>query len=95
LLIVRKDGDRVTRYAHMSSGNYNEDTARLYTDLGVLTTNEIYTQDISEFFNVITGHSVPNEYRYIITAPRDMRRQLTELIRVEAENARLGLPSGM
>ncbi|MBC7922998.1 MAG: polyphosphate kinase 1 [Ferruginibacter sp.] len=95
LLIVRKDGDRVTRYAHMSSGNYNEDTARLYTDLGLLTTNEIYTQDISEFFNVITGHSVPNHYRYLITAPRDMRRQLTELIRQEAENARNGQPSGI
>jgi len=95
LLIVRKDGDRVTRYAHMSSGNYNEDTARLYTDLGLLTTNETYTQDISEFFNVITGHSVPNHYQYLITAPRDMRRQLTELIRAEAENARLGLPSGI
>jgi polyphosphate kinase len=95
LLIVRKDGDRVTRYAHMSSGNYNEDTARLYTDLGVLTTNETYTQDISEFFNVITGHSIPNHYQYLITAPRDMRRQLTELIRAEAENARLGLPSGI
>lgn len=95
LLIVRKDGDRVTRYAHMSSGNYNEETARLYTDIGVLTTNETYTQDISEFFNVITGHSVPNHYQYLITAPRDMRRQLTELIRAEAENARLGLPSGI
>ncbi len=95
LLIVRKEGDRVTRYAHMSSGNYNEDTARLYTDLGLLTTNEVYTQDISEFFNVITGHSAPNYYQYLITAPRDMRRQLTELIRNEAENAKLGLPSGI
>lgn len=95
LLIVRKEGERVTRYAHMSSGNYNEDTARLYTDLGLLTTNEVYTQDISEFFNVITGHSLPNYYQYLITAPRDMRRQLTELIRKEAENAQLGLPSGI
>ena len=55
----------------------------------------MYTQDISEFFNVITGHSAPNFYQYLITAPRDMRRQLTELIRNEAENAKLGLPSGI
>ncbi len=95
LLIVRKDGDGVTRYVHLSSGNYNEDTSKIYTDLGVLTTNETYAQDVSEFFNVITGHSLPNHYKYLITAPRDMRRQLIELMRNEAENARKGLPSGI
>jgi polyphosphate kinase len=95
LLIVRKDGDKITRYVHMSSGNYNEDTSRLYTDLGLLTTNEIYAHDISEFFNVITGHSLPNDYQYLITAPRDMRQQLIELIRKEAANAQNGLPSGI
>lgn len=95
LLIVRKDGDKVTRYVHMSSGNYNEDTSRLYTDLGLLTTNEIYAHDISEFFNVITGHSSPNDYQYLITAPRDMRQQLIELIRKEASNALSGLASGI
>lgn len=95
LLIVRKDGDRVTRYVHLSSGNYNEDTSRLYTDIGLLTTNETYAQDVSEFFNVITGHSLPSHYKYLITAPRDMRNQLIELIRHEAENARKGLPSGI
>lgn len=95
LLIVRKDGDKVTRYVHMSSGNYNEDTSRLYTDIGLLTTNEVYAHDISEFFNVITGHSLPNEYQYLITAPRDMRHQLIELIRKEAIHAQTGLPSGI
>ncbi|MDJ1502458.1 polyphosphate kinase 1 [Xanthocytophaga agilis] len=95
LLIVRKDGDGVTRYVHLSSGNYNEDTSKIYTDTGLLTTNEIYAQDVSEFFNVITGHSLPSTYQYLITAPRDMRRQLIELIRQEAENARKGLPSGI
>jgi polyphosphate kinase len=95
LLIVRKDGDRVTRYVHLSSGNYNEDTSRFYTDIGLLTTNEVYAQDISEFFNVITGHSLPNSYRNLITAPRDMRNQLVELIRNEAANAQAGKPSGI
>ncbi|RYC66809.1 polyphosphate kinase 1 [Spirosoma sordidisoli] len=95
LLVVRSEGTRVVRYAHMATGNYNEDTSKLYTDIGLLTTNEVYTQDIAEFFNVITGHSLPNEYQYLITAPRDMREQLLRLIRLEAENARRGLPSGI
>ncbi|HAA12779.1 MAG TPA: polyphosphate kinase 1 [Cytophagales bacterium] len=95
LLIVRKEGESVTRYVHMSSGNYNEDTARLYTDLGLLTTNEIYAQDVSEFFNAITGHSQPYIYQQLITAPRDMRNQLIELIRQEAYHAQHGKPSGI
>ncbi|GAB3991774.1 polyphosphate kinase 1 [Spirosoma daeguense] len=95
LLVVRSEGNRVVRYAHMATGNYNEDTSKLYTDVGLLTTNETYTHDISEFFNVITGHSVPNEYQYLITAPRDMRDQLLRLIRCEADNAQRGMPSGI
>ncbi len=91
LLIVRKEDDQVIRYAHISSGNYNEDTARLYTDIGLLTTNETYTEDLSEFFNVITGHSNPDSYKYLITAPRDMRNSLLELIKNEAENSKKGL----
>ncbi|MEM9672546.1 MAG: polyphosphate kinase 1 [Bacteroidota bacterium] len=95
LLVVRKDGKQVTRYVHMSSGNYNEQTAKLYTDLGLLSTNEVYAHDVSEFFNVITGHSSPTDYQYLITAPRDMREQLVTLIRQEAKNAQEGLPSGI
>ncbi len=95
LLIVKKDDSEITRYVHLGSGNYNEDTARLYTDIGLLTTNEILANDVSEFFNVITGHSVPNTYRNLITAPRDMRNQLIEFIEEEAENARKGLPAGI
>ncbi|WP_435353826.1 polyphosphate kinase 1 [Emticicia sp. SJ17W-69] len=95
MLIVRKEGNRVVQYAHLASGNYNEDTARLYTDIGLLTTNPAYTRDISEFFNVITGHSQPADYQYLITSPRDMRNKLIEMIRLEAENAKAGLPSGI
>lgn len=96
LLIVRKeDDDRVYRYVHLSSGNYNEVTSRLYVDIGLLTTKEIYANDVSEFFNVITGHSQPLTYRNLITSPRDMRIQLCNLVKREAENARNGLPSGV
>jgi polyphosphate kinase len=96
LLIVRKEeDDRVFRYVHLSSGNYNEATARLYTDVGLLTTKEIYANDVSEFFNVITGHSQPSAYRNLITSPRDMRIQLCNLAMREAENAKQGLPAGI
>ena len=96
LLIVRKEGDdKVYRYVHLSSGNYNENTSRLYVDIGLLTTREAYAQDVSEFFNVITGHSQPSTYQNLITSPRDMRIQLCNLVQREAENARNGIPSGV
>src|SRR5882762_8287701 len=95
LLIVRNEPDRVYRYVHLSSGNYNETTARFYTDIGLLSTNETYAHDVSEFFNVITGHSHPTSYINLITSPNDMRKQLCALIKVEAENAQKGLPSAV
>ncbi len=95
LLIVRKEREKVRRYVHMSSGNYNESTARLYTDIGYMTTDDSYANDVQEFFNVITGHSFPIHYENLITAPRDMRSKLIELIAKEEENARNGLPSGI
>ena len=96
LLIVRQEeDDKVVRYVHLSSGNYNETTSRLYTDIGLLTTNETYANDVSEFFNVITGHSQPSTYRNLITSPRDMRIQLCNMVQREAENAKQGLPAGI
>lgn len=95
LLIVRREGEKVKRFVHMSSGNYNEDTSRLYTDIGLMSSNEGYANDVQEFFNVITGHSVPDRYENLITAPREMRTRLIELIRQEEENAKNGLPAGI
>lgn len=96
LLIVRKEGeDKVYRYVHLSTGNYNEATSRFYVDIGLLTTKEVYANDVSEFFNVITGHSQPTAYRNLITSPRDMRIQLCNLVQREAENATNGQSSGI
>lgn len=96
LLIVRKNADEsITRYVHLSSGNYNEDTAKLYTDISLLTTNETIAQDVSEFFNVITGHSEPEQYQSLITAPGNMRSSLIQLIQQEAQHAKEGKPSGI
>jgi polyphosphate kinase len=79
----------------MSSGNYNESTAKLYTDIGLLTINEIYARDVSEFFNAITGHSDPDRYEQLLTAPNFMRHQLIALIQNETRNALDGLPAGI
>lgn len=95
MLIVRKEEDRVTRYVHLSSGNYNEVTCRFYTDISLLTSNDVYANDVSEFFNVITGHSLPDQYHYLITAPRELRKGLVNLIRTEAQNAKEGKPAGI
>jgi len=95
LLIVKKDGDDIKRYVHMSSGNYNEDTSRLYTDLGLMSSREEYANDVQEFFNVITGHSLPVDYESLITAPVQMRSKFLELIQIETENARKGKQSGI
>lgn len=95
LLIVRKEKEKVNRFVHMSSGNYNEATAKLYTDMSLLTSDESYANDVQEFFNVITGHSMPEEYDNLITAPTQMRRDLIALIDKERENAVAGKPSGI
>ena len=95
LMIIRKEGEKVTRYVHVGSGNYNEATSRFYSDISLLSTDEVYAHDVSEFFNVITGHSQPDDYRYLITAPRDMRQQLIGLIRDEARAAKKGQSAGI
>ena len=96
LMIVRKEkGDNIKRYVHMSSGNYNEDTAGLFTDISYLTSERIYGNDVSEFFNVITGHSYPDFYNKLITTPGDMRAKLIRHVKHEVENAKKGLTSGI
>ena len=95
MMIVRRENERITRYVHLSSGNYNEETAQCYADISLMTTDEVYANDVSEFFNVITGHSIPKAYKNLITAPLNIRKQLTAMIRQEARNAQEGLPCGI
>ena len=95
LLIVRKEKTKVTRYVHMSSGNYNEATSKFYTDLGYLTSDEVYANDVQEFFNVITGHSLQENYDSLITAPVSMRKRLIALIEQEKKNKLEGKEAGV
>ncbi len=89
-LVVRKEGDGIRRYAHIGSGNYNSKTARLYTDIGLLTCSPSMGADLSDLFNALTGFSRQRLYRKLLVAPGDMRQRFRELIDRETEHAREG-----
>ena len=83
ILVVRKDYDGLRRYAHIGTGNYHADTARLYTDLGMLTCDESIGQDLTELFNYLTGYSPPPSYRKILAAPYTLKQALVDKINRE------------
>lgn len=95
LLVVRNEENGIRRYLHMGTGNYNDITARFYTDIGMFTCREDYGEDASSLFNVLTGYSRPPEYNRFIVAPKGMRSFFEEKIINEIENAKKGLPSGI
>lgn len=92
-LVVRRDEDGIRRYLHMGTGNYNDSTARFYTDIGMFTCREEYGIDASSLFNVLTGYSFPPEYNKFIVAPHGMRTFFEAMIINETQNAKLGLPA--
>jgi len=92
-LVVRREAGGIVRYLHLSSGNYNEVTGRLYTDVGLLTCNPDMGRDIADFFNVITGYAEPQDYRLITQAPLNLRDRLLALIAEETRRARAGQPA--
>lgn len=92
-LVVRKEQDGLRRYVHLGTGNYNPQTARIYTDLGILTCDEAICDDASEVFNALTGYSRRDAYKKLIVAPVNLRERMTELIRREIGHARNGRPA--
>ncbi|HEX9128291.1 MAG TPA: polyphosphate kinase 1 [Gemmatimonadaceae bacterium] len=92
-LVVRKESDGIRRYAHIGSGNYNSQTARVYTDLGLLTSDPSMGADLTDLFNSLTGFSRQNSFRNLLVAPRNMRQRFTEMVDREAEHARAGRPA--
>ena len=95
LLVVRKEEDCIRRYIHLGTGNYNDTTARIYTDIGMFTCKEKFGMDVSSLFNSLTGYSKAPEYQKLVLAPLSMRNFFEEMIKNEAENAKLGRPSGI
>lgn len=90
LIIVRREASGIRRYMHFGTGNYNEGTAKLYTDVSYLTCDPDLGADASQFFNTITGFSQPDSFRRISAAPLTIKDTLVQLIRGEAERARQG-----
>ena len=95
LLVVRREQDGIRRYLHMGTGNYNDITARFYTDIGMFTCDEKFGEDASSLFNVITGYSTPPVYHKMKVAPTGLRTFFEDMIKRETENAQNGLPSGI
>jgi len=94
-LIVRKEGDRIRRYLHVGTGNYNVVTATQYTDLDLLVTDEVMGEDASELFNYLTGYAEQHAYDRFLVAPVTIREGLGDLIAQEVEHARAGRPARM
>jgi polyphosphate kinase len=89
-LVVRREGDRMVRYVHLSTGNYNAVTSHLYTDIGMFTTDEEIADDVSDLFNYLTGYSAKSDYRKLIVAPVNLRSRFEELIGREIEHSKSG-----
>ena len=85
-LVVRREDDRLARYCHFGTGNYNALTAGLYTDLGLFTAHPEFGADLSALFNSLTGFHVPVDYEQLVVAPADMRPRLRQLIDREAQH---------
>jgi polyphosphate kinase len=84
-MVVRREGERIIRYLHLGTGNYNPGTARAYTDLGLFTCNAEIGADVSDLFNHLTGYSAKKSYRKLLVAPHSIRSGLEKLIRAEMD----------
>lgn len=89
-LVVRKESDGVKRYVHLSTGNYNIVTSKLYTDIGLFTCNEEICSDVSDVFNYLTGYSQQKEFRKLFVSPLNTREKILKLIAREIRNKKDG-----
>jgi polyphosphate kinase len=94
-MVVRQEGDRLRRYVHIGTGNYNPATARIYEDLGLLTADERLGSDIGSLFNYLTGYSRHESYDSLLVAPHEMRQRMIALIHRESAIAKRGDPASI
>ena len=92
-LVVRREEDGIRRYVHLATGNYNDTTAKLYTDVGLMTCKEHFGEDATAVFNMLSGYSEPRSWNCLILAPIWMKDRFLYLIGREEENARKGEPA--
>ena len=89
-LVVRRRGKKIRRYVHLGTGNYNPTTARLYTDIGLFTSNKQMAEDATALFNFLTGYSQGHEWKKLVVAPTDLKRRTIELIEEQTDRAEKG-----
>lgn len=92
-LVVRREGGQLRRYVHLGTGNYNPRTARLYTDLSLLTSRESLTTEVAQLFNSLTGLGRAPEFHHLLVAPFNLHARILELIAAESAHARAGRPA--
>ena len=90
ILIVRREDNGIKRYLHLGTGNYNDSTAKLYTDLGLMTANDEFGSDASAFFNLLSGYSEPPVWNKLVMAPLGLREKIYALINNEIEMVKAG-----
>ena len=95
LVVRREKNDVIRRYMHLGTGNYNEATAKIYTDIGLFTCNEAFGQDASALFNVLTGYARVTDWHKFAVAPATLRSSFEQLIRQETQNALEGKPAAI
>jgi polyphosphate kinase len=94
-LVVRQEAGVLRHYSHIGTGNYNPKTSRIYEDLGLLTADDQVGKDLTRLFNELSGYAIEKKFKRLLVAPLHLRKGLLKRIRVEADNARAGLPSGI
>ena len=92
-LVVRREETGIRRYVHLATGNYNDSTAKLYTDCGIFTCDERFGEDATAVFNMLSGYSEPKKWNRLIVAPIWMKNRFLQLIEREAEHAKQGKPA--
>ncbi len=92
-LVVRREDTGIRRYVHLATGNYNDSTAKLYTDCGIFTCDERFGEDATAVFNMLSGYSEPKNWNRLIVAPIWMKDRFLKLIEREAEHAKKGMPA--
>ena len=92
-LVVRKEADGIRRYVHLGTGNYNDSTAKLYTDTGMFTCRDVVGEDATAVFNMLSGYSEPANWNRLIVAPIWMKKRFLEMIHRETKNAKEGKPA--
>ncbi len=89
-MVVRREGDRIARYIHLSTGNYNAVTAHLYTDIGMFTASEEVADDVTHLFNYLTGYSAKADYKRLLVSPVNLRARMEAMIEREIEHRKQG-----